>query len=511
MTTRLDTQEHRHTLPKGFKLQEYQIERVLGKPGGFGVTYLALDTNLHQSVAIKEYMPGDFAVRDGVSSVCVRSQIDESSFQWGLQCFLDEARILAKFKHPNIVRVLRFFEENGTAYMVMEYQEGYCLADYLKEKEKLVENELLDIALPLMDGLQQVHEMGLLHRDIKPNNIYIRHDRSPVLLDFGSARYAVSQRSRSVTSIVSPGYAPLEQYDNILDIQGAWTDIYALGAVMYRSISGEDPPAATRRVIKDPMIPAVEIGKNRYRQALLQAIDWALALSEEDRPRSIVAWREKIMLPPPEQVQHSPQKKIDHLLRLNQAQRYVAIIAGITIVGLALTVGVLLDKHRELIAALETQKNTYETTLQTERTRFTTQLAEQSDAISNVEKNARQLQNTIEQLSKFGVQTAMESFIANVENGEPLPSNNVSNTPSSHYFKVSAKVADDDVLNVRQFPNPRAGIVGIIPPASKCVLYLDTFYVFKNAVWVLVQFDNVKGWVNSSFLVETQECPPHEQ
>ncbi|WP_198284642.1 serine/threonine protein kinase [Beggiatoa alba] len=507
----MDTQEHRHTLPKGFKLQEYQIERVLGKPGGFGVTYLALDTNLHQSVAIKEYMPGDFAVRDGVSSVCVRSQMDESSFKWGLQCFLDEARILAKFKHSNIVRVLRFFEENGTAYMVMEYQEGYCLADYLKEKSKLSEQELLNIALPLMDGLQLVHEMGLLHRDIKPNNIYIRHDQSPVLLDFGSARYAVSQRSRSVTSIVSPGYAPLEQYDNVLDIQGAWTDIYALGAVMYRAISGEDPPAATRRVIKDPMIPASEIGKGRYNPTLLQAVDWALALSEEDRPRSIVAWREKIILPLTDtpSTQTVIPSKTDQLLRLNQKQRYVASIAGVIIVGLALTVGVLMDKNQELNNILEKQQNEYNRQLDAERTRTTTKLAEQAKVISEMDFNIKQLENTISQLSKFGVQTAMDGFIKDIESGEPLP-NNASSAPAptSHYFKVSAKVADDDVLNVRQFPNPRAGIVGIIPPASECVLYLDTFYIFKNSVWVLVQFNEVKGWVNSGFLVEMESCVP---
>lgn len=190
----MEEQQHRNALPRGFKLFEYQIESVLGKPGGFGITYLATDSHLRQSVAIKEYLPTDFAIREGVSTVYVRSSSYEESFDWGLKCFIEEARVLAKFNHPNIVRVSRFFEAHGTAYMVMEYQKGQSLTDYLKQQRVLTEDELLAIVLPLLEGLKEIHLAGFLHRDIKPNNIYIREDKTPVLLDFGSARYAVGQK-----------------------------------------------------------------------------------------------------------------------------------------------------------------------------------------------------------------------------------------------------------------------------------------------------------------------------
>ncbi|OQW93073.1 MAG: hypothetical protein BWK79_13070, partial [Beggiatoa sp. IS2] len=243
----MEEQEHRNILPEGFLLQEYQIKSVLGKPGGFGITYLAKDTNLDQFVAVKEYLPTEFAIREGRSTVCIRSVSDKEAFEWGLKRFTEEAQVLARFKHPNIIWVLRFFRENGTAYMVMEYQEGENLAEYLKRLKILPEGDLLAIILPLLDGLEAIHQAGLLHRDIKPNNIYIRKDKTPVLLDFGSARDAIGQTSKTITSIVSPGYAPLEQYDNDIGEHGPWTDIYALGAVMYCAIAGEAPPASTRR------------------------------------------------------------------------------------------------------------------------------------------------------------------------------------------------------------------------------------------------------------------------
>jgi len=295
----MEVQQYRNALPRGFLLNEYEIDSVLGKPGGFGITYLATDTQLRQSVAIKEYLPSDFAIREGVNTVSIKSSSDQESFQWGLKCFIDEAQVLAKFNHQNIVKVLRFFEANGTAYMVMEYQEGKSLTDYLKGGRTLTEKELLTIVLPLLDGLIEVHKAGFLHRDIKPSNIYIHSNNIPILLDFGSARYVVGQKTRSVTSIVTPGYAPLEQYDSEVKNQGPWTDIYALGAVMYYAISGEAPPAATRRIMKDPMIPAVKVGKGNYNNRLLKAIDWALELSEEDRPQTIAFWRGKMLAPAP--------------------------------------------------------------------------------------------------------------------------------------------------------------------------------------------------------------------
>ncbi len=293
--------EHPHALPKGYQLQEYQLQTVLGV-GGFGITYLAQDTQLKQQVAIKEYFPNDLAVRERDKTIMPKSQFDNKEFQWGLDSFIQEARTLSQFKHPNIVRVMRFFKANNTAYFVMEYEQGQSLADALEEGEQVVETELRVILPPLLNALETVHNAGYLHRDIKPDNIYLRdRDNSPVILDFGSARFEVNRRSRSVTSIVTPGYAPFEQYECDGSQQGAWTDIYALGAVLYRLISGYAPVEATKRIRitlqkkPDPLKSALEIGREKYSENLLKAIDWALQLNQEQRPPNIMAWQTQIL------------------------------------------------------------------------------------------------------------------------------------------------------------------------------------------------------------------------
>ncbi|HYI87498.1 MAG TPA: serine/threonine-protein kinase, partial [Burkholderiales bacterium] len=176
-----------NALPAGFALQEYRIEKVLGV-GGFGLTYLALDGNLNLKVALKEFLPDDVATRGADQSIGPRSPDSAESFGWGKQRFLDESRTLASFRHPNIVRVMRFFEGNGTAYMVMEFVEGAALPDWIKTRRPLSEALATSLIAPLLDGLQVVHKSGYLHRDIKPGNIYVREDGTPVLIDFGSAR-----------------------------------------------------------------------------------------------------------------------------------------------------------------------------------------------------------------------------------------------------------------------------------------------------------------------------------
>ena len=283
------TQTHRQALPKGYMLHEYQLDRVLGS-GGFGLTYLGWDTGLDKPVAIKEYLPNDLAVRETDHSVMPKSHGDEDNFQWGLERFLDEARTLARFKHPNIIAVYRYFDANNTAYIVMEFAEGETLDEVLK-RGVLEEPRLLSVLMPLLDGLEEVHRGDFLHRDIKPGNIVIRPDGSPVLLDFGSARQAVGSRSRSITSVVTPGYAPIEQYSSRGN-QGPWTDIYALGAVVYKAVSGETPPDVTERVRHDPMRPASEVCRGEYSEPLLNSIDWALSVEEETRPQDVVSWRQ---------------------------------------------------------------------------------------------------------------------------------------------------------------------------------------------------------------------------
>ena len=252
-----DSQQPLNALPQGHRLQEYELLRVLGF-GGFGMTYLGFDHNLDKAVAIKEYLPSDIAIRTGGNSVAPQASQFQSDFEWGLDRFLDEARALARFDHRHIIKVYRFFEAHGTAYIVMEYAEGETLSAFLERKGVLTETELKAILYPILDGLEVVHGADFLHRDIKPGNIIIRdEDNSPVLLDFGSARQAIGTRSRSVTSIITPGYAPIEQYSNRSD-QGPWTDIYALGGVCYRALTGEVPDDATDRMRDDPLIPVVE-------------------------------------------------------------------------------------------------------------------------------------------------------------------------------------------------------------------------------------------------------------
>lgn len=286
-----------HALPRGFKLHEYQIESVLGD-GGFGITYLARDINLSKMVAVKEYLPSDLAIRQGQSEVMPKSQTSEDDFLWGLKAFLQEAQTLAHFEHPNIVPVHRFFEANGTAYIVMAFQEGESLYELIDRLGTLDQTTIEAIVFPLLDGLEQVHKLGFLHRDIKPENIYIRTDGTPVLLDFGAARQALGNRTRSLTSIVTRGFAPFEQYTST-GKQGPWSDIYAMGAVMYNAVTGRPPADSPDRMDSDPLVPAVEVGADRYGHAFLSAIDAALQMKVDDRPQTVSAWRDMLEQPEP--------------------------------------------------------------------------------------------------------------------------------------------------------------------------------------------------------------------
>ena len=290
---------NRDSLAPGYELHWYVIKDVLGR-GGFGITYLAEDTHLNQLVAIKEFLPVEMAVRESDSSIHPLSEEYQEQFQWGLERFMSEAQTLAQFKHPNIVRVFTVFPENNTAYMVMEYENGEGLQEILKQKKTLPEKQLKEIVLPILDGLMQVHTMEFIHRDIKPANIFIREDGSPVLLDFGSARHALGQKTKTLTSLVSPGFAPFEQYVSKGDKQGPWTDIYALGATLYRAALGRSPAEAMDRseallhTNRDSFVGAAEIKPEGYSTSFLLAIDHALAFKAEDRPSTIESWRREL-------------------------------------------------------------------------------------------------------------------------------------------------------------------------------------------------------------------------
>ncbi|MBE9563355.1 MAG: SUMF1/EgtB/PvdO family nonheme iron enzyme [Proteobacteria bacterium] len=285
------TIETHSALVTGCQLKEYRILSVIGQ-GDFGITYLAQDTKKNHQVAIKEYFPDNLATREG-DSIQPKSQQDEKNFIWGLDRFSQEGKLLTALKHPNVVRVLNFFKENNTAYIVMEYEQGRNLEHVLENT--LPENKIKDILLPLLSGVHAIHDAGFLHQNIKPNSIYLRDkDNTPVLLNFGTANYAMGRLHRK--AIVTPGYAPFEQYQT-KGPQGPWTDIYALGAILYRAITGKTPievleriNAITRNKSADPLIPIVDMVKGKYSDGLLQGIEWALQIAEEDRPQTIKQW-----------------------------------------------------------------------------------------------------------------------------------------------------------------------------------------------------------------------------
>ena len=284
-------EQHRLALPQGTRIREFEFHRVLGH-GGFGITYLGWNLSLDIPVAIKEYLPVDLATREQDGSVVSQTAQAAADFQWGLERFVDEARTLARFQHPNIVGVHQYFEAHSTAYIVMDYVEGEDLSAHLERKGTLQEAELKAILYPLLSALDVIHQADFLHRDIKPGNIVLRDtDGSPVLLDFGAARQAIEAKSRSVTSIVTPGYAPIEQYSS-RGRQGAWTDIYALGGVCYRALTGQAPEDATDRMRDDPLVPVAQQCAGRASAAFLSAIDWALSVDEGARPQRVGAWRE---------------------------------------------------------------------------------------------------------------------------------------------------------------------------------------------------------------------------
>lgn len=281
---------------------EYVIESVLGH-GGFGITYLARDNTLRAEVAIKEYLPHDIAVRDPKTQVVMPQLSNEAirDYQWGLKQFVKEARALARFKHPNIVRVLRFFEANGTAYMVMEYEQGETLAQHLKKHgQRLDESSLLRIVMPILNGLHAVHEADLLHLDIKPENIYLGRDGNPMLIDFGSARQALSSIGASVKITLTHGYAPPEQYPDKGKL-GPWSDFYALGATMYRCITGKRPDDALERYRAvldykvDPLKPAEKIANKLYQPLLLECVAWAMQIHANDRPQTAREFQDGLM------------------------------------------------------------------------------------------------------------------------------------------------------------------------------------------------------------------------
>ncbi len=354
----MDPKKHHNALDPNARLLWYEIKSILGQ-GGFGITYLAYDTNLKHQVAIKEYLPVEFSTRDASKTVQPISENQTEIYRWGLQRFLEEAQTLARFKHPNIIRVHSFFEHNNTGYIVMDFESGIDLETLIDKGEHFGEQRLLGILLPILDGLAQIHNAGIIHRDIKPANIFIRDDNSPVLLDFGSARHAIGNQTKTITSLVTPGYAPFEQYHQAEGRQGPWTDIYALGATCYCALTGKPPPDALKRGMVqfehnlDVYLELADIKAGKYSPHLLAAIDCAQRFKERDRPQSISEWQQMLTgerpvpgaravqeagtdTPPAQQppAKAPPEKARDRVVHpVRSALRYVAVLGLLAAMG----------------------------------------------------------------------------------------------------------------------------------------------------------------------------------
>lgn len=274
-------------LAPGVQVGEYRLLGAIGE-GGFGIVYRALDLTLDRIVAIKEYMPSTLAGRKATNQIHVRSQ-HRGAFDAGLRSFINEARLLAKFSHPALVHVYRFFEENGTAYMVMRHYDGQTLRTFLESHEGGLSQPWLEAMLsPILDVLEMLHAADCYHRDIAPDNIFLQNNGVPVLLDFGAARRIIGDMTQALTMVLKPGFAPIEQYveDGTMP-QGAWTDVYQIGAVIYLAITGKPPATSVARMINDPMPTLGEQNFPGYTARFYAGVQRALAVKPQDRAQSI--------------------------------------------------------------------------------------------------------------------------------------------------------------------------------------------------------------------------------
>ncbi|HEX2542659.1 MAG TPA: protein kinase [Caldimonas sp.] len=281
----------------GTRLHEFEVLGVLGA-GGFGIVYLALDHTLRRTVAVKEYLPVDFARRTDKWTVAPRTASDAPTFAAGLQSFMKEAQLLAGFDHPALVKVHRFWKANGTAYMVMPHYPGRTLKEVQRTTGALPDEQSLRRLLhPLLCALEVLHEAQVYHRDISPDNVMVLPDGKPVLLDFGSARHVLNDRTQALTAMFKPSFAAIEQYGDVPGMkQGAWTDLYALAGVMHFMITGSSPVPAALRAVNDAQarLAAMSAVQGKLSPTFLHALDWALAVRPADRPQTVQAFRDAL-------------------------------------------------------------------------------------------------------------------------------------------------------------------------------------------------------------------------
>ena len=280
-------------LPEGFQLENYRVLRLLAS-GGFSFVYLAHDEK-EAPVALKEYLPATLALRTNSSPSPVVPEENLAIFRYGLKCFFEEGRALATLQHPNVVRVINFFRANDTVYLVMRYERGRTLQEHIHKKSGAIkENWIRNTFALLLNGLREVHSTKLLHLDIKPGNIYVRNDGTPVLIDFGAARRTLTIDGLKLPPMYTPGFASPEHHRS-RDKLGPWSDIYSIGASMYVCLAGSVPPTAVQRMEKDRMTSARKGWSGKYSAELLDTIDWCLRLDHLERPQSVFALQKALL------------------------------------------------------------------------------------------------------------------------------------------------------------------------------------------------------------------------
>jgi non-specific serine/threonine protein kinase len=295
---------HLDALPVGTRLGEFEIQSLLGV-GGFGMVYRAYDHSLHRTVAIKEYMPAALTSRQHGLSVSIRSSLDQQSYLNGLESFVAEARLLARFDHPSLVKVYRFWEANNTAYMAMPLYSGMTLKQARSQMSAPPSEAWLRTMLwSVLQALQLLHDNNMVHRDVSPDNIFLQDVGPPVLLDLGAARRAIAERGQKLTAILKVNYAPIEQYAEADDLQqGPWTDLYSLAAVIYTCLCNEPPLPATSRVVRDKLTPLSSVVQTiwdhlgqSYSEEFVSTNWHALAIQPADRPASVKQFIDEMKL-----------------------------------------------------------------------------------------------------------------------------------------------------------------------------------------------------------------------
>jgi len=297
-------------LAVGTRVGEFEIREVIGV-GGFGIVYRAWEPALEREVALKEYMPMGMVGRDAQGRVTLRSRASEEDYALGLRSFVNEARLLARFDHPALVKVHRFWEASGTAYMAMPFYKAQTLRQRRQELGARPPTQawLMSMIEPLLGALAEMHRVDVYHRDIAPDNILWCDDERPVLLDFGAARQVLADRTQHLTAVLKPQFAPIEQYADAQSMrQGPWTDVFALASTCYFMLAGRPPLPATARILSDDLAPLAQLAPPGFDDHVLRTLDWAMAVRPHDRPQSVAVFREALQgrLKVPERVTAPP-------------------------------------------------------------------------------------------------------------------------------------------------------------------------------------------------------------